>query len=330
MKILICDYKEELNRDIDYEKEIFTNSLKDENLEIEVYAFEDKDKLKKKIKDADVLLTAFIDIDKEILNEAENLKLISVNAAGYGNIDVDYAASKNIAVCNVAEYCTQEVSEHVLSLILALSRNLKGYVKTVEEKGRWTYLTDNNVRRLEGQTLGIFGFGKIGQAVAKRAAGFGIEVIAVDPFIDKSYADSLNVKLVDKEYALENSDIISNHMNVTEENKHYFTNKEFEKMKKQPIFINAGRGIAVKEEDLIAALDKKLVRAAGLDVLESEDPDLENNPLLNRENVIVTPHAAFYSQNSMRELQRISCENIVNFLKGNKDKVFRLVNAGRF
>lgn len=326
MKVLICDYKEELNRDIEYEKEVLINNLKDNEVQIEVYPFENKEKLKEKIRDADVLLTAFIEIDEEVLRAAKKLRLISVNAAGYGAIDIDYAAAKNIAVCNVAEYCTQEVSEHVLSLILALSRNLKGYVKDVEERKRWSYLTKNSVRRLEGQTLGIFGLGKIGQAVAKRAQGFGIKVIAVDPFLPKEIAGNLGVELVDKEYALKNSDIISNHMNVTAENKQYFTMEEFKLMEKHPIFINAGRGVAVNEADLLAALNKKIIRGAGLDVLESENPNLNKCEFLNRRNVIVTPHAAFYSENSMRELQKISCENIIHFFNGEKDKVFRIVN----
>ena len=326
MKILICDYVEELKRDIQYEKEVLINGLKDKDVHIEVYAFENKNKLKEKIRDVDVLLTAFVDIDKEILDKADRLKLISVNASGYGNIDIDYAALKNIAVCNVAEYCTQEVSEHVLSLILALSRNLKGYVKDVEERKRWMYLTNNKVKRLQGQILGIFGLGKIGQAVAKRAQGFGIKVIAVDPFLPKEVAERLNVSLVSKEYALKNSDIISNHMNVTEENKKYFNFKEFNLMEKHPIFINAGRGAAVNEEDLIKALDTGLIRGAGLDVLSSEDPDLNTCKFLNRDNVIVTPHAAFYSETSLKELQRISCENIIHFFNGEKDKVFKIVN----
>lgn len=327
MKILICDYKEELNRDILYEEELLRSEIDSETLDIEVYPYEDDEKLIKKIKDVDVLLTAFINIDKKILESANKLKLISVNATGYGNIDIDYAATKGIAVCNVAEYCTQEVAEHVLALILSLSRNLKEYSKEVEYEGRWTYLTKNKMLRLEGQTMAIFGLGRIGQAIAKRVMAFGVKVIAVDPYIDKVIAEKLGVTLVDKEYALKNSDIISNNMNATEGNKYFFDRDEFLAMKKSPIFINAARGSAVNEEALIEAIDSGVVRAAGLDVLESENPDLKSCKLLNRSNVIITPHAAFYSDNSMRELQRISCENIIHYINGDKDKVFKIVNG---
>eukprot|EP00831_Metopus_contortus_P061549 TRINITY_DN5341_c0_g1_i2.p1 TRINITY_DN5341_c0_g1~~TRINITY_DN5341_c0_g1_i2.p1 ORF type:complete len:194 (-),score=28.38 TRINITY_DN5341_c0_g1_i2:194-775(-) len=153
-----------------------------------------------------------------------------------------------------------------------------------------------------------------------------MKVVAVDPYIKEEEAKNLNVELVNAEYVLENADIISNHMNQNNTNDKFFTIKEFRKMKKKPIFINVGRGSSVNEGDLLKAIDENLIRGAGLDVLTEENPCLENNKLVGRKNVIITPHAAFYSETSMKELQRISCENIVYYLNGEKEKVNRIVN----
>ena len=326
MKVLIADYESQFGRDVNYEKELLQNGLKD--VEIEVYIYHDnREELLEKVKDIDVFLTGLIKVDKEFIDNAPNLKCISVNATGYGIIDCEYAAKKNIMVSHIAEYCTQEVADHVLALMLSLTRGLKEYNLDVERDKNWRFKPLRPLYRLEGRTMALVGFGRIGQAVAKRVQGFGIKVIAVDPFMPKDIAESLGVKLVDAKYALENSDIISNHMNETEENKGFFNKEAFESMKEGVVFINTARGTAVDEDALLEALDTGKVRAAGLDVLVSENPDLDNCPFLKRDNVIVTPHSAFYSETSIRELQRIACENAIHYLNGEPDKIFKVVNG---
>jgi len=324
VKVVITDYKDVLERDLEYEKKILSEGLKE--VEIVIYEYNgDKNEFLEVIKDADAILTAFLDINKTVINGCKNLKCISINAGGYDCVDLEEAAKKNIAVCPIGEYCTQEVAEHTMSLILSLSRGIKHYINDIDKKRIWKYQSINNLQRIEGQTLAIFGFGKIGKAVAKRALAFGMQVVAVDPYVKAEEAKALNVKLVDKEYVWENADIISNHMNQNSTNTNFFTINEFKKMRKTPIFINAGRGSSVNEDDLLIALEEDLLRGAGLDVLAEENPNLEKNKLVGRENVIITPHAAFYSETSMRELQRISCENIVYYLNGEKEKVNRIV-----
>lgn len=326
MKVLIADYESQLDRNLDYEKQLLQKGLK--SVEVEVYVYnDDKKEFLEKVKDVDVLLTGLIKVDKEVIDNAPKLKCISVNATGYGIIDIDYAAKKNIMVSHIKEYCTQEVADHVLALMLSLTRGVKEYNLDVERDKSWNFKPKRPLYRLEGSTMALFGFGRIGQAVAKRAQGFGINVIAVDPFIPKDIAESLGVKLVDAKHALENADIISNHMNETAENRGFFNKEAFEIMKDGVIFINTARGTAVDEEALIEALDKGKVRSAGLDVLVSENPDLNSCPFLHRDNVIVTPHSAFFSETSIRELQRIACENAINYLNGNSAKVFQIVNG---
>lgn len=325
-KILISDFPEELKRDLDWEKKKLLEALGTE-YEIEVYPYRNQEEFREKMKETEILLTAFLPVDAEVIAAASNLKLIVVNATGYGTIDLKAANARKIAVCPIREYCTQEVAEHTMAMMLCLQRGICAYGNAIEKKKSWNYLDASGLRRIEGQTLAVFGFGRIGQAVAKRAQAFGMKVLAVDPFLPKEVAEAAGVELVEKEYAFAHADVITNHMNQTSENGHYFSEKEFSMMEQQPIFINAGRGSCVEEKALVKALDKGWIRAAGLDVLETENPDIEHHPLVGRENVILTPHAAFYSDTSMRELQRISCENLIHFCKGEYDQVFWIANA---
>lgn len=323
--ILISDYPEELKRDLEWEKKKLHESLGEE-YKVEVYPYRNQKEFMEKLREAEVLLTAFLPVTAEVLASAEKLKLIVVNATGYGTIDLKKANEKNVAVCPIREYCTQEVAEHTMALMLCLQRGICAYEHAIEQKKSWNYLDVTGLRRIEGQTLAIFGFGRIGQAVAKRAQAFGMKILAVDPYLPKEVAQAAGVSLVEKEEALQQADVITNHMNQTAENGHYFSEKEFARMEKHPIFINAGRGSCVDETALAEALESGQVRAAGLDVLETENPDIGHHPLAHRENVVLTPHAAFYSDTSMRELQRISCENLIHFCKKECDKVNWIAN----
>lgn len=326
MKILISDYKDSMMPSHDYEKMVLMQGIP--NAEVEVYAYTDekRDEFIEKMADVNALLTAFIPIDKQIFDHARKLQVISINATGYDNVDLAEATKHSVGVCPVGEYCTLDVAEHAIALMLALNKNLKAYTYDLEKACQWKYDTPPIPKRIGDQVLGIFGFGKIGKRVAKLAQGLGMKVIAHDPFVKAEEASELGVALVEKEELLERADVITNHMNLGVSNTAFFTANDFEKMKKSPIFLNLGRGLSVDEAALRSALDSGRVRAAGLDVLKDETPDLKNHPLSGLSNVIITPHAAFYSEQSFQDLQRISCENITHFITGQKDKVFKLVN----
>lgn len=318
MKVLISDYKNELNRPIEYEKDIIRNGLQkkyEEDVDIEVYAYKSAEGFYKHIQDADVLLTAFLTIDKKVMEAAKKLKCISVNATGYGTIDVEEAKRRDIAVLPIKEYCTNEVAEHTMALILSLSRNIKHYTKEIEDKHIWSYQSAaGKMERIAGKTLAVFGLGKIGQAVAKRAKAFDMNVIAVDPYLPEHIAKEIGVTLVRKEEAFERADVISNHMNQTKENKSFFSKEAFDSIKKKPLFVNVGRGECVDETALLSALQSGRIKGAALDVLNEENPVLLNHPLVGLDNVILTPHAAFYSKESIQDLQIISCKNIVDYM----------------
>lgn len=213
-----------------------------------------------------------------------------------------------------------------MAMLLALDRNLRVYARTVDKERRWQYYAAPTPMGLHGSTLGLFGFGKIGRSVAQRARAFGMRVLASDIHADPAQAKKLGVELADADTLLRESDVISNHMNLTPENTHYFSDARFRQMAKHPIFLNAAHGGSVDEAALIRTLDSGLIRAAGLDVLEAEKPNLADCGLLGRENVIVTPHAAFYSARSMEALQQMSCRNLTDCLTGNRGHAFKIVN----
>ena len=325
MKIVISDYKDTLeSRNLDYEVAFLRRLLP--QAEVVIHPFEGEKGLLEVLKDAQGLLTAFVPVGESFLRQCPELRCISVNATGFNAIDVDAAARCGVAVCAVKEYCTQEVADHTMAILLALARRLKAHQHWIDQERRWQYRLVGPVPRLQGKTLAIFGLGRIGQAVAKRAKSFGIKVIAVDPYLPKAVADELEIPLVDKNDVCENAHFITNHMVATKENETLFDAEFFKSLKQSPIFINAARADAVDEKALVDALDHELVSAAGLDVLANVGLDLQTNPLIGRDNVIITPHAAFYSNESLQALQDISCQNLAGYLTGDLSKVNFWVN----
>ncbi|MGN0370082.1 MAG: NAD(P)-dependent oxidoreductase [Butyrivibrio sp.] len=334
-KILICDYSNSMESNYD----LTIKSIEDAygaKTEILIKEYVNDDELIKelcgKAEDSDGIpvdgiITGFLEIGEKIMSAAPVLSCISVSGAGYANIDIEAAARHQITVCHIQEYCTEEVAEHTFALIGALNRNLKYYTGQIENEYQWKYNTVFGGRNLNSQTLAIFGFGRIGKRVAQIAKAYGMKVVVVDPYVASDAAADMGVEILTADKALECADIISNHMNLTKENYHYFDTKAFGKMKKAPIFINVARGGSVDEQALAEALDCGLVRAAGLDVLEAEEPDLKSSRLLGRKNVMLTPHSAFYSEESIEKLQKISGANMGYFLAGKMDQIFSAVGA---
>ncbi|MDO4269321.1 MAG: NAD(P)-dependent oxidoreductase [Eubacteriales bacterium] len=325
MKIVISDYPDVLGRALEKEFAYLREAVPD--AEIAVHPYTDAEAFFAAMRGADGLLTAFIPLDKAALDRLPDLKAVSINATGYNFVDLDETRRRGIPVCAIGEYCTQEVADHTMALLLALDRHLKRYTAEIDGKHVWRYYDAPRPMGLTGRTLGLFGLGKIGRAVARRARGFGMNVLAVDPNADPVEAASRGVHLTDADTLLRTADIVSNHMNLTAANERFFDYACFRKMEKRPIFLNVSRGGCVDEADLARALDEGLVRAAGLDVLEAEKPDLAHCALVGRENVVITPHAAFYSERSIDALQRMSCKNLTDCLNGRHCDAFRIVNG---
>ena len=324
MKIVICDYKADLGRDLDYE----IGRLKKELPEAEICVYEyrdDKEDLIRVLQGADAVINTYVQLDREILSRCGGLKCIALNAVGYNMVDLEAATEYGIMVCPASEYCTVEVAEHTLALIFALSRGLRAYIRQIEDHV-WDYMGAGKLERISGRTLTIFGFGKIGKAVALRAQALGMRVQVVSQSLRPEKAEELGLRLVTWRQAMENSDILSNHMALKPENTGFFDLEKFRLCKRRPLFINTGRGGSVVEDDLARALDLGYLSGAGLDVLSSENVDFSKLKLLGRDNVIITPHAGFYSEQAARDLQDISCETVIGALTGEYGRISKIIN----
>lgn len=328
MKIVFAEYPETRNRNVDTELACMPEGTE---VGFAVYDEQNLEAYREALADCDAVITGFAPIDEKAIDAMRNCKIISVQATGWNFVAHEYAKSRGIAVSAIGEYCTKEVADHTIMLMLALRKRLPYLQRRVNVEKVWETATLETlgIKGVWGQTLGIVGLGKIGKAVAARAKAFGMEVIACDPFIPDSDFEKAGVKKVDIEYLLANSDVVSSHMDLNHTNERYFDAEKFAMMKKQPIFLNVSRGGEVDEDAMLAALESGQILAVGLYVLTSESPELESCPFIGREDCIVTPHSAFYSDDSIEACERISVLNAVNYINGEPDKVFKLVQDPR-
>ena len=276
-------------------------------------------------RDADVVLTDYAPLTRMVIEQLQRCQLISVAATGYSSIDLEAAADANISVCAIDEYCTDEVADHAILLMLALCRRLPEYHDQVQRENLWQFDSVTGLARIRDMTLGIVGFGKIGQAVARRARGFGTTIVAYDPHRNHDAARDLGVRFCDLPTLLAEADIISLNCGLSTGNQHLIDANAFQRMSRNPILINCARGGLVDEEALVSALDAGQISGAGLDVLNDESADLRTSKLTGRSNVILTPHVAFYSDASILENRRVSANNIRNFLDGEHAKVRKYI-----
>lgn len=278
------------------------------------YDLTPKDKVIERLKDADVAMVNKVVLDEKVL-DSTNLKLILETATGTNNIAMEHAKSKGIVVKNVAGYSTQSVTQHTFALLFAFLNEII-YYDEFTKSGKWCkspIFTDfsRTLYNLSGKKYGVIGLGAIGKEVAKIARAFGSEVFYTSTSGANKNADFKELSLND---LLKTCDFISIHAPLNEKTKNLITQKEMALLKDNAILINVGRGGIVNEEDLALMLDKKDFRVA-LDVLESE-PMRADHPLLhikNKNNLIITPHIAFASKESMQTLVKMVLENLKNW-----------------
>lgn len=274
---------------------------------------------------ADIVINYYVYLGRKEIDAMKKCRVITFQATGFNEVDFDYATEKGIIVASILDYCTQETAENGIAMMMSLQRGTHIYNKSIQEDHLWSTAVVKHQQRVEGQTIGIVGLGRIGRHVARIAGkGLGMKVIAYDPYLPLELAEQAGAELVDLDTLLTEADVVSIHMSLTENNVKMFNRETFRKMKKRPILINEGRGAMVSEEDLAWALDEGLVRAAGLDMLESEYPDadyLKNCPLCGRPNVILNPHSGFQSDTATEQLFKISVENGIYSYLGEYDKV---------
>ena len=272
---------------------------------------------------ADAILTCWKDVPAEALDIAPNCKVVSRYGIGLDNIPIGRATELGMLVTNVPDFCLEEVSDHVMALLLATARQLLPLARNPERSG-WTRETPRPIPRVRGQTLGLIGFGNIARALVPKALGFGLRVIAYTPRLRQSDAPEGVEVTNDLAALLSASDYVSIHCPLTKETAHIIDEAALAQMKSSALLINTSRGGVVDEEALIRALRDGRIGGAALDVTDPEPPSADN-PLLALENVIVTPHAAFYSVAATAELARKAAANVVTVLQGGVPET--LVNA---
>jgi len=277
----------------------------------------DEQKFKATIADADALVVIDRPLSRDHIAAMGRCRIILALEVGYDFIDVQAATEKGIVVSNVPTYGTEQVAVHALSLILACQRQLKTLMAETSGGG-WNYNACKPLWELPGKKLGIVGLGRIGRSLVRKVRGLELELIAYDPYLSDDLFELLGVRrCYDLEDLLAEADIISLHVPLTPETHHMFGEKQLAMMKRAAILVNTCRGKVVEEAALLTALKGKIIAGAGVDVLEKEPPAADN-PLLNCENLIVTPHAAWYSEQSLERLKTLGMDEVVRVLKGKR------------
>lgn len=308
MKIVLTDAQTVLDNLVD------ASALKELG-EVVEYGLLKYEEVAEKIADADIVICNKTKLDSYTLRLAKNLKYIGLFATGYNNIDIDYCREHNIAVCNAGSYSTNAVAQHTFALILEHYNNTAKYNQFVQD-GKWKCSKTFSpfvypLSELAGKTLGIVGLGSIGQAVAKIANAFEMNVIAYN----RSPREIENVKMVSLDELLSTSDIVSVHCPLNSESEHMFNKETFAKMKKGALFVNTARGGVMVEQDLFNALESEHLGGAAIDTLAVE-PMEKDCILMNAKNCIITPHIAWAPLETRVRLMNIVVDNIKSFLNG--------------
>jgi len=277
-----------------------------------------KPELIEKVRDADGLICLLGDrIDRAVLEAGKRLRIVANVAVGYDNIDVNTATERGIMVTNTPDVLTEATADLTFGLLLAVARRIVEGDKLARE-GRFhgwelDFLLGTDVH---GKVLGIVGFGRIGQAVARRARGFGMQVLYYNRMQKPELEEELNVEFVDFEELLQRSDFVSIHLPLTPETQHLFGAREFDKMKPSAFLINVARGPIVDEEALVQALKGKEIAGAALDVFEHE-PRVHPK-LLKMDNVVLTPHIGSAARETRIKMALTAVENVIAALEGRK------------
>lgn len=316
------------------------NYLKDrlkgiKNLSLDFFSKPLDNSILNQIKNIEALaIFIYSKVDERVLSRLPNLKFIATMSTGFDHIDLKTCESRGIKVSNVPFYGENTVAEHTFALILALARKIPDSIEKVKKYD----FTPDGLRGfdLKDKTLGIVGLGHIGQHVARIANGFEMRVIAYDPKKDLKLAEHLNVKYVTLNYLLSHSDIISLHAPYNKNTHHLINKNNVGLIRKGSYLINTARGGLIETESLIAALDKKILAGAGIDVLEEErfikeekellakpfqkkcdlKTVLQNHLLIQHPQVLITPHNAFNSQEALQRILDTTIDNIIAYLKG--------------
>lgn len=305
MRIIItdCDHKNMLEEEAVFRQAGISCTLLQCRTEEEVIA---------QCQEGEILINQYAPMTQRVLSRLPALKLIVRYGVGYNNIDVDAATRLGIQVCNIPDYGTNEVADHAFALMMALTRKIVTMNQRTKEEG-WDYTYAIPIQRYSEMTVGVVGLGRIGRTFAGLVRGLGCQVIGYDPYYTPNEADGTGfIQAVGFENLVKASDVISIHCPYT---KNLFHRTTFKAMKNSAVLINVARGGIVNEQDLEEALETGEIAGAGLDCMACE-PMPPDAPIFRHENLICTPHMAWYSQQASADLKRKAAEQAVLFASG--------------
>lgn len=279
--------------------------------------------------DADALMVVFAPITRQVIESLTRCRVIVRYGVGVDNVDVAAATGRGIPVAYVPDYCIEEVSNHVLMFILASARKLRPLLRAVEEN-RTDYAALkahlHQIGAIDGEVLGLLGFGKIAQTVARKAQAFGMQVLTYDPYVPDDVVRRHGVTQAGLDVVLAGSDYLSCHLPLSPETRDLLSVEHFRRMKPTAYFINTSRGGVVQEPALVQAVQSGWIAGAALDVVAAE-PVRSDHPLAGLPNVLITPHTAFYSDRASRNLRRMAAEEAARVLAGGWPSPGRFLNT---
>jgi len=316
-KVIITDYD---FGNIDVEREIL------ESIGAQVTGMQCKDEktLFDVAHDCAAMINQYARIGADTINRMEQCEVIARYGIGVDIVDVDRATEKGIQVTNVQDYCVEEVADHAIAMWLTLVRKLLDYNRDTHN-GIWQWQSGQPIYRTRGRTMGVVSFGKIGQAISIRAKAFGVNVIAYDPYLSAEVAAEKDVALVSKDELLARSDYLLMQAPMTPDTYHFLSGAEFKAMRPGAIVVNTGRGPTIDNRELYIALTDGHLSGAALDDPEEEPAKKAHwspadNPLFELPNVLVTPHSAYYSEESILTARETAATEVARVLTKRKPR----------
>jgi len=275
------------------------------------------------------MMNQYARIGEQTIARMERCRVIARYGVGVDIVDVEAASAKGIMVTNVRDYCTDEVADHAIALWLALTRKLDAYNRATHD-GVWRWQSGAPIYRIRGRTMGIVSFGTIGQAIAARAKAFGVRLFVYDPYLSDAAIAAHGAEKVDRDTVITQSDYLMMQVPMAPDTKHFLSDDEFDRMRPHAVVVNTGRGPTIDNHALYRALRDGSIAGAGLDDPEEEPAkrrtwDPADNPLFGLPNVIVTPHAAYYSEESIQLAREGAASEVARVLRG--EPPTNLVNA---
>jgi D-3-phosphoglycerate dehydrogenase / 2-oxoglutarate reductase len=312
-KVVITDYD---FGDVEIERAI----LEQAGARVVALQAKSEEDLFEEARDCAAIMNQYARVGSATIALMSQCRVIARYGVGVDIVDVDAATARGILVTNVRDYCTEEVADHAVALWLALVRKLFDYDRATHA-GTWRWQSGRPIYRVRGRTMGIVSFGKIGRAIAERAKSFGVRLIVYDPYVSDADVAALGAEKVSKPDLLSRSDYIIMQAPMTPETRHFIGEAELRAMKPDAVIVNTGRGPTIDNHALYRALSEGWIGGAGLDDPEEEPAkrarwDPADNPIFTLPSVIVTPHAAYYSEESIRTARETAASEVARVLSG--------------